>query len=214
MTTKIKNHGYEHKSLEEAKKHTSVRERYCLNKFFDALNKKAGFRKYDFNEAPLWEKQFDGTVKIYDKKNNFIAYYIIEAKVREELHKDYIYEKSYKEKILKAKEEKDVLLKEYNLEAGILYINFMWNGVLIWDILDLIEQGKLNRGKRDMYNKKTIASREDKVLKSVYHLQTEDAKFYTDFMFSNKTFLAWYEELKTPKQPQKEEKKTTTYSIF
>lgn len=208
----MKNHGYEHKSLEEAKKHTSIRERYCLNNFFDALNKKAGFRKYDFNEAPLWEKQFDGTVKIYDKKNNFIAYYIIEAKVREELHKDYIYEKSYKEKILKAKEEKDVLLKEYNLEAGILYVNFMWNGVLIWDILDLIEQGKLNRGKRDMFNKKTIASREDKVLKSVYHLQTEDAKFYTDFMFSNKTFLAWYEQSKTPKTTT--EIKKTIVSLF
>lgn len=208
------NHGYEHLSKQDASVFTSIRERYCLTRFFNALNKKAGFRKYDFNEAPLWEKKFDGTLKMFNKQDEFIAYYLIEAKIREDLHKDYIYEKSYKEKILKAKEEKDKLLTDQNFSCGILYVNFMWNGVLIWDILDLIEQGKLNRGKRDMFNKKTIVSREEKVLKSVYHLQTEDAKFYTDFMFSNKSFIAWYEESKAPKQKTDTTIKKTIISLF
>lgn len=213
MTTRKQNHGYEHKSTSDAMLHTSIRERYCLTKFFDALNKKAGFKKYECAESPAYKAcSYDATLKIYNKEQEMIGYSLIEVKVREELHKDYFFEKRKKEALYKAKEQKDLLLKEHNLECGILYINFMWNGTLLWDVLELEDKGYFKRGKRHMMNKKTVESRENKVLKSVYHLQTEDAKFFTDFFFSNKQFLAWYEEASKPKQEMQPTK--TIISLF
>lgn len=207
---KQRNHGYEHLSVQEAQVLTSVRERYCLTQFFSKQNQQAGYKKYEVEESPIYRAcSYDATLKVYNKNQELVKYFIVEVKVREEIHNDYFFEKAKKDALLKAKEEKDLLLasKGLNIECGILYINFMWNGTIIWDILDLIEEGIIKRGTRKLMNKKTIASRTEKKLKSVYSLKTHHGKFYTDFMFSNKNFLLWYEEQKQPKTKSVEKSK-------
>lgn len=202
---KQRNHGYEYLSVQDAQVLTSVRERYCLEQFFSKQNQQAGYKKFEVEDSPVYQAcSYDATLKVYNKNQELIKYFIIEVKVREDLHSDYFFEKNKKDALLKSKEEKDILLatKGFKFECGILYINFMWNGTIIWDIIDLIEEGIIKRGTRKEMNKKTIESRTNKVLKSVYSLKTHHGKFYTDFMFSNKNFLNWYENQRQPKKKE------------
>src|SRR5690606_26410487 len=130
---------YEHLSTAEAQVLTSVRERYCLTQFFNKQNEQAGFKKYEVEDTPIYRAcSYDATLKVYNKKGELVKYFIVEVKVREEIHNDYFFEKAKKDALLKSKEEKDLLLasKGFNIECGILYINFMWNGTIIWDVLD------------------------------------------------------------------------------
>lgn len=216
MKTTKQNHGYEHLNKFEAQKLTSIRERYCMDNFINILNKKAKYKKFEFNETSTnIAICYDGELKIFDKKQNLIGYFIVEIKVREDRFQDYIFEKKKKDNLLKTKEEKDLLLKikKVNLECGILYINFMWNGVMLWDILELIEKGIIKRGIRKEMNKKTIVSRTDKVLKSCYYLKTQEGKYFTDFMFSNKSFLEYYKQINTPQTTNNIEFKTKTFNL-
>ena len=83
-------------------------------------------------------------------------------------------------------------------------------------LLDLMDKKIINRGTRKEMNKVTINSREDKMLKSCYFLKTEDGKFFTDFMFSNKSFLQYYSNLNTPQTIHnlQFENKKYTVSLF
>jgi small nuclear ribonucleoprotein (snRNP)-like protein len=117
MKTKKTNHGYEHLSQHEAQKLTSVRERYCMENFITNLNKKYKYKRFEFTPSSINAKiAYDGELKIYDNTNNLIGYCIVEIKVREDLHRDYIFEKKKKEALLKAKEEKDLMLKIKNID--------------------------------------------------------------------------------------------------
>lgn len=195
------NYGYENMNSKDSLQLTEIRERYCLNEFFNKLNERVSYNKFQIQESSTNSKcHYDAILKIYDKKGNQKEHYIIEVKVREESFQDYFLEKTKKENLLKAKEEQDIFLKQrkLNFDCGILYINFTYTSTLIWDVLHLNDLGLLKRGQRLEMNKKTYVNRIDKKLKSVYKLLINDGDFYTDYIYNKNKFLNYYNELKNP----------------
>lgn len=195
------NYGYEHLNNKDSLQLTEIRERYCLNEFFNKLNERVSYKKFEIQETSTNSKcHYDAILKIYDKNGNLKQHYIVEVKVREETHNDYFLEKLKKDNLLKAKEEQDIFMKQrnINIETGILYINFTDSFTVIWDILELNDLGILKRGQRLEMNKKTYVNRIDKKLKSVYKLTIEQGFFYTNFLYNKNKFLNYYNELKNP----------------
>lgn len=217
-----KNHGYEHLGYAESQTITSLRERFCMHNFTKMLNEHAGYNKYEVEDTPVYIScAYDCTLKVYNKKRELIKYFLVEVKVREETYSDYFLEKLKKDELLKAKEEKDLILKSkgLNLECGILYVNFTYCATILWDVLYLIETGIIKRGTRKLMNDCTIMSRDKKKLKSVYTLKPHQGIYYTDYIFNGhakRKFIEWYEEQKQPKKKEEpiKSKWTELKSLF
>lgn len=190
--------GYSNRNKYEALLFTELRERFCINKLFETFNKKFGYKRFEFSTTLTNSGTvYDGILKVYDKNGIVIGYSIIEVKVREDSYSNYFLEKKKKDNLLKEKIKFDEQLRVIGekIKCDILYINFTNTSTLIWDITYLEEIGKLKRGTRLEMNNITIENNNKKKLKSVYLLEIYDGKFITDFIFENKKFKYYYEEL-------------------
>lgn len=177
----------------------SRKERFAFNQFITTYNL---FQEKDNYSVYLTPDDgydvYDAMVQHYADDYNTDKRYIIETKVRN-VSMNVLEDCKTNGWILESKKYNSLMkVAELDPEKNdVLYISFNNDQTIVWNLTKLTEKGLLVKSKKTM-NKATMASREDKINKSIFLLKEEWGKIYKyrfDEM-SYKTHITKEQELK------------------
>ena len=158
------------------------KERYALTNFFHYMTNRS--RDYEYSFAPTPEDEiigYDGILTIkYKMTGNICGYYLVETKIRERDFDTLQFDKQKLNTLKRNKKSKDKYFKTNYSDhtIGIMYVNHTPSGTYLFDILTILDNKLLPKVTKNLCNKTTVNSREEKVEKDVYMMPKELATKY------------------------------------
>lgn len=159
----------------------SKRERFALRKLLERMNRNDEFIYQAHMTSEYDHDRYDMCLQKTSNGNILKSFYV-EAKIRSGVYDDYVMEtKKYRaiDRIIKY----DIC----DTNDEILYINFLPEKTLIWNVSRLIREGKIFTSKL-LANKVTMKSKTDKVNKTMMFLNPEDATVI-NYAYSEEDYL-------------------------